>query len=45
MIRNEADDIPTPNEIDKSKWKGRRNFEDISIESNTLRYRRNATNQ
>lgn len=43
MIRNESNDIPTSDELNKMEWKGRRNFEEISIEANILRYRRNAT--
>ena len=42
MIRNEDNDIPTSDELLKSQWKGRRNFEEITISSNILRFRRNA---
>ena len=43
MIRNESNDVPTSDEFNRMKWKGKRNFEEISIEANILRYRRNAT--
>ena len=44
MLRNESHDIPTRDEMNKMEWKGKRNFDTISIDANILRTRRNATN-
>ena len=41
-LRNEAGCIPSSEENKGSEWKGKRNFDVVSIDSNILRTRRNA---
>ena len=43
MLRNESGNLPTQEEIVKNRWKGRRNFDEIKLQSSILRTRRNAT--
>ena len=44
MLRNEADSLPSIEETKNSNWKGKRCFDEISIDANILKFRRNATN-
>lgn len=44
MLRNESDGIPSDDEINRLEWKGKRNFNAITIDANILRTRRNAVN-
>lgn len=42
ILRNESDAIPSKEELSRLEWKGKRNFDLITLDANILRTRRNA---
>ena len=41
-LRNETDAIPTKDDLNRMEWKGKRNFDTVTIDANILRTRKNA---